>query len=132
MANKNIPKSYSYSAKTNSSLWIRIDLSKITFYPSQKTMSSSLCSQMELLLKYTRQVLAISFNKGTGKKKSIDEIQVPWDRIASFRVFENNDIEVVFCEGFKPNVSVYMFIYNRKVYYYDIVCYSMLYYSIIL
>ncbi|RHZ88012.1 hypothetical protein Glove_26g17 [Diversispora epigaea] len=101
MHNKNVSKTFNYSFKPNSSLWIRIDLSTITFYPSQKIKSSSMCNQMELLLKYTRQVLAISFNKGNSKKKSIEEIQIPWNQIASFRIIENHDIEVVFCEGFK-------------------------------
>ncbi|CAG8539058.1 11528_t:CDS:2 [Diversispora eburnea] len=101
MHNKNVSKTFNYSFKPNSSLWIRIDLSTITFCPSQKIKSSSICNQMELLLKYTRQVLAISFNKGNSKKKSIEEIQIPWNQIASFGIIENHDIEVVFCEGFK-------------------------------
>ncbi|CAG8443702.1 6435_t:CDS:2 [Acaulospora morrowiae] len=83
--------------KTNSSLWIKIDLSTITFYPNEKKILSSMCDQMELLLKYSRGVLAISFNK----KKYIEEIQIQWSDIKSFRIVNGHDIEMVFCEGFQ-------------------------------
>ena len=96
-------RSNDYNSYGEQQLWIKIDLKEIHFFPKGDIIRKYKCKQIELLLKYTNQNIAMNFIEG----QEINEIRIPLDQIIEFRIIQNKYIEIKFLKDFHRTVGYF-------------------------